>query len=53
MVKSARRYAIVKDLVRLVFEEIELKLWNFIWNEYEGKLDRLIDVLFLVYRARC
>jgi len=42
-----------EDIAKLLFEDIETKLWNFMWNEYKGKLDEFIDVLFLVYCVRC
>lgn len=40
---------IVEDLARMVFEDIE----PILWNGFDRKLNDFMEVLFLVYFARC
>lgn len=37
----------------LVFEELDPDLWRYMWFGFEAHLDEFIEVLFLVYCARC
>jgi hypothetical protein len=48
-----RRYEIVKDLARLMYEDIEPKLLSFMLKIFKGEFEEFIDVLFLLYCARC
>jgi hypothetical protein len=52
MARPAKRYAVMEDLVTLVFEEIEPILWNFMWKEFDGQLDEIIEALFFLYLTR-
>lgn len=53
MTNPTRKYATVKDLAILVFEKLDPKLWDVMWNGFDGKLNDFILVLFLVYFAQC
>ena len=44
---------IVEDLASMLFEDIEPRLWDVIWNGFDRKLNDFMKVLFLVYFARC
>jgi hypothetical protein len=48
-----RRYETVKDQARLMFEDNEPKLLSFMLKIFKGKFEEFIDVLFLIYCARC
>jgi hypothetical protein len=48
-----RMYATVKDLARLMFEDIEPKLLSFMLKMFKGKFEEFIDVLFMIFCARC
>jgi hypothetical protein len=43
----------MEDLARMVFEDIEPRLWDVMWNAFDRKLNDFMKVLFLVYFAQC
>jgi hypothetical protein len=53
MMELMRKLITVEDLARLVFEELDLNLWHYMWFEFKGHLNEFIKVLFLVYYFHC